>query len=161
MLSQTSNQQGIHLRVLPNCDFILMPPVLARQALSRGKGEHSTPHRIKFKKPGEKQQRREGGPNLGVACTSQHSPSPFHTQIHVVSTWQTYIYNARCLKIKLFLISAMCLCLGFHLAGLPFRQGCLKTVVTDIYNRLREPWEILQRDPGCRVERQLLQAGIW
>lgn len=65
----------------------------------------------------------------------QHIPAlslPFHMQIHVVSTWQTYIYNAFCLKIKLFLISATCLSLGFHLAGLSFRQGCLKTVVTEV-----------------------------
>lgn len=131
-LSQTSNQQGTDLRVLPNCDIILMPPVPACQALSLDKGECSIPHRIKFKKPGGKQQCREGALNLAVACTSQH-PLPFHTQIHVVSTWQNYIYNAQCLKIKLFLISAMCLYLGFSTRpGVSFKQWCLRAVVTEM-----------------------------
>lgn len=75
-LSWTSNQQD-HLIALPNCDIILMFPVPACQALSCGKEECSTPRRIKFKKPGEKQQHREGDMNLRMACTSQHSPFPF------------------------------------------------------------------------------------
>lgn len=67
--SQTSNQQGRDLRVLPNCDIILMPPVPACQAFSLDKGECSTPHRIKFKQPGGKQQCRE--PRSG-----RHFPTP-------------------------------------------------------------------------------------
>lgn len=141
-----------------------MPPVPACQALSRGKWERSTLHRSKFIKPGEKRQRREGGLNFRVACTSPALPLPFQTQTHVVSTWQTYIYNAHCLKTKLFLTSATCLSLGFHLAWFVFQTGMSENSGNRNILGNKSLGKILQRDPGCteqkgNISKQQLGSG--
>lgn len=106
MLSQTSNQQGRDLRVLPNCDIILMPPVPACQALCLDKEECSTPHRIKFKKPGGKQQCRE--PRSGMHFPAP--PSPFTHRSMWSPPDKTTFTTLSALKLNSFL-SQPCVCI--------------------------------------------------
>lgn len=95
----------------------------ACQALSLDKGECSTPHKIKFKKPGGKQQCREGALNLGVACTSQRPPSPFTHRSMWSPPDKTTFTMLSALKLNSFLSQPCVHILVFPLGRCVFQTG--------------------------------------
>lgn len=95
-----------------------MPPVPACQALCLDKEECSTPHRIKFKKPGGKQQCRE--PQSGMHFPEP--PSPFTHRSMWSPPDKTTFTTLSALKLNSFL-SQPCVCLLVFPGQCAFQTG--------------------------------------